>query len=97
MDNLSFVCERFRKRKQVGVFCSNFFQPFSGVGVGGAAAVPDTAQGPELGNIIRMMNVAPDCDGWHLARNQPLLECLSSNIDTQLIFTAIQLLRFQDA
>ena len=36
-----------------------------------------------------MMNVAPDCDGWHLARNQPLLECLSLDIDTQLIFTAI--------
>ena len=53
--------------------------------VGGAAAVPDMAQGPELGNIIRMMNVAPDCDGWNLARNQPLLECLSFNIDTQMI------------
>ena len=53
--------------------------------VGGAAGVPDTSPGPELGNIIRMMNVAPDCDGWNLARNQPLLECLSFNIDTQLI------------
>ena len=49
------------------------------------SVVPDTAQGPELGNIIRMMNVAPDCDGWNLARNQPLLECLSFNIDTRLI------------